>query len=371
MAYDDRKKLIEGIEKLRNGRKLIAFCNFDRQSVPELHGLTVPFSSDAKESLYRVLKETNIGKKGIDLFLYTRGGDTNAVWPIVSILREFDPEFEVLVPFRIHSAGTMVALASKRIVMTRIAELSPIDPSTGNQFNPPDPLNKGKLLGISVEDVNAYKDFIKEALGLDAENKKQTSQERDVLQPFMQKLISDVHPIAIGNVHRVHKLIQRLARNLLKCNKISRRDESEIIKKLIVEPYSHLHMINRHEAKEILGNKQVVFADGKLEAALDSMLREYENTFDLRKPLFLPRLMKDKIENEVRFVGGAVESAKWGYLFVTSAKITKFSELPPNVAVQLPPGQAMPLVPGVPVKYNVEIYGQAWEHNKEPQGVTV
>ena len=371
MAYDDRKKLMGSIEKLRNGRKLIAFCNFDRQSFPELPGLVAPFASEAKEPLYRVLKETNIGRNGIDLFLYTRGGDTNAVWPIVSLLREFDPEFEVLVPFRAHSAGKMFALASKRIVMTRIAELSPIDPSTGNQFNPKDPLTPGKLLGISVEDVNAFKDFVKEAFCLDTKNKKLTPQEREVLQPFMQKLTSEVHPIAIGNVHRVHKLIQRLARNLLACNKIKERNEDEIVKRLIVEPYSHLHMINRQEAKEILGSEQVVFANDKLEVALDSMLREYENTFNLRKPLFLPKLMKEKTEKEVRFVGGAVESVKWGYLFATRAKIIKFSQLPPNVAVQLPPGQAMPLVPGIPVNFNVEMYEQAWEHNKEPQGVTV
>lgn len=371
MAYDDRKKLIERIEKLRNGRKLIVFFNFDRQSFPELPGLGAPFGSEAKEPLYRVLKETNIGKKGIDLFIYTRGGDTNTVWPIVSLLREFDPEFEILAPFRVHSAGTMVALASKRIVMTRIAELSPIDPTTGNQFNPLDPLRPGQLLGISVEDVNAYKDFVKETLGLDTKNKKPNPHAREVLQPFIQKLTSKVHPIAIGNVHRVHKLIQRLAISLLECNKITNRNKDEIVKKLIVEPYSHLHMINRQEAKDILGSQQVIFADDKLEEALDSLLREYENTFDLRKPLYLSRLMKDEKEMDVRFVGGVVESDKWSYVLATRAKINKFSELPPNVAVQLPPGEAMPLVPGIPVKINVEMYGQAWEHNKEPQGVTV
>ena len=45
-------------------------------------------------------------------------------------------------------------MAAKRIVMTRLAELSPIDPTTGNQFNPVD--GKGNRLGISVEDVRAY-----------------------------------------------------------------------------------------------------------------------------------------------------------------------------------------------------------------------
>lgn len=368
MPYDERKKLMEAIEKLRGGRKLLVLSNFDRASSPPLPGLGVPFSPEVKESLYRVLKETPIKQKGIDLFIYTRGGDTNAVWPIVSLLREFDPEFEVLVPFRAHSAGTMVALAAKKIVMTRIAELSPIDPSTGNQFNPIDSQNPQNRLGISVEDVNAYRDFVKEIFSL---GDKTTAQDRQTMQPFIQKLVMDVHPLALGNVHRVHKLIQRLAEKLLKCNPVPERDNDKVVKQLIVEPYSHLHMISRDEAKTILGGQHVTFADNKLEVALDSLLREYENNFDLRKPLFASRLMGQENEKEVRFVGGAVESIERSYLFVTKAKLIRFSDLPPNVHVQAPPGQAMPLVPGFPVKFSFEIYEQSWKHNKEPEGVTL
>lgn len=106
--------MIERIETARGGRTLISLCNFDRASFPDLPGLHVPFGADVKECLYRVLKESP-SDKGIDVFLYTRGGDTNAVWPTACLLREFAPDFEVLVPFRAHSAGTMLALAAKRI----------------------------------------------------------------------------------------------------------------------------------------------------------------------------------------------------------------------------------------------------------------
>lgn len=48
--------------------------------------------------------------------------------------------------------------------------------------------------------------------------------------------------------------------------------------KLIIEPftkgyYSHHHMINRHEARNILGADHVEFADGDLASALDDLLR--------------------------------------------------------------------------------------------------
>ena len=99
MPYDERKILMKDIEKLRRGRALIAFCNFDRMSVPEFPGLTTHFHAELKECLYRVLKESP-HPKGIDVFLYTRGGDTNSVWPVACLLREFDPDFEVLIPYR-------------------------------------------------------------------------------------------------------------------------------------------------------------------------------------------------------------------------------------------------------------------------------
>ena len=165
-----------------------------------------------KEPLYRVLKETVDQGDGVDLLLYTRGGDTNAVWPLVSLLREFDPDFQVLVPFRCHSSGTLLALAAERIIMTPIGELSPIDPTTGNQFNPVDPIQSKARLGISVEDVQAYRDFILEQFKLAEEQNSALA--REILRPFIDRLTDRVHPLALGNVHRVHQQIKKLADKL-------------------------------------------------------------------------------------------------------------------------------------------------------------
>ncbi|KKT50265.1 MAG: hypothetical protein UW40_C0007G0040 [Parcubacteria group bacterium GW2011_GWF2_44_17] len=77
----------------------------------------------------------NIGKvEKIDLFLYSSGGDTMVPWRLVSMIREFCDSFAVLVPYKAHSAATMVALGADEIVMTNMGELSPIDPSTSNVF---------------------------------------------------------------------------------------------------------------------------------------------------------------------------------------------------------------------------------------------
>jgi Serine dehydrogenase proteinase len=214
MPLEERRALMARIEQLRGGRRLISICNFDRASIPPIDGISLNFREDMKEPLYRVLKETVGGGGKIDVFLYTRGGDTNAVWPIVSLLREYDPAFEVIVPFRSHSSGTMLAIAAKKIIMSPIAELSPIDPTTANQFNPRDEATKAPL-GIGVEDVTAYQEFWRTALEFDGQQRKDADKYA-LLEPYFVRLCSEINPLALGNVHRVYLQIRILVDDLLR-----------------------------------------------------------------------------------------------------------------------------------------------------------
>lgn len=55
--------------------------------------------------------------------------------PIVS-LPQFCSEFEVIIPHKCHSTGTLIALGANKIVMTKQATLGPIDPSVNTPLNP-------------------------------------------------------------------------------------------------------------------------------------------------------------------------------------------------------------------------------------------
>jgi hypothetical protein len=66
--------------------------------------------------------------KGLTLLLHTPGGVTNAAESIVAYLRSKFTDVEVIVPALAMSAGTMISLASERIVMGRQSQLGPIDP---------------------------------------------------------------------------------------------------------------------------------------------------------------------------------------------------------------------------------------------------
>ena len=51
----------------------------------------------------------------ITLLLYTRGGNTLTAWSLVNLIRNFCDDFEVIIPFNCHSAGTLISLGANRI----------------------------------------------------------------------------------------------------------------------------------------------------------------------------------------------------------------------------------------------------------------
>src|SRR3989344_761588 len=142
--------LIKKIEEKRSS-KVITYITSDRQG-PVNARVAMDIIPIVSEQLRKI--GTKVSK--IDLFLYTAGGDTMVPWRLVSMIREYCDTFSVLVPYKAHSAGTMIALGADEIVMSDLSEISPIDPSTANVFNPSDPTNPQNKIPISVEDVIAY-----------------------------------------------------------------------------------------------------------------------------------------------------------------------------------------------------------------------
>jgi hypothetical protein len=371
MARNERIPLMKHIEVLRPGRRLICLLNFDKVSDQLILGLDTQFSSDIKEALFRVLKESLKQDDKIDLFLYTRGGDINSVWPIVSLLQEFDKDFAVLVPFRCHSAGTLLSLGANKIIMGPISELGPVDPSVGNVFNPADPNNPQNKLPISVEDVQAYCEFISTQFSEGKVRRRSLKWLLFFSKPIME-LVNRTHPLAIGNVHRSLLQIKQLAKNLLNLHPLNHKDVKEIVHTLTTSFYSHLHAINRLEALEIIGPEKIEFASPELSNALDCLLREYEDNFRLRKPFLVNGFMGNDTEKEARFIGGTVESTDWSYLLESKYAFKQYSIMPPNLNIQIPlePNTPAPLIPGLSTQIEWRLITQSWIHNKEPQGVT-
>jgi ATP-dependent protease ClpP protease subunit len=111
--------------------------------------------------------------KGLDLILHTPGGDLAATESVVDYLYSmFDYDIRVIVPQISMSAGTMIALASKEIVMGKHSNLGPIDPQMG---------------GLACQAVlDEFKDAKK-----DIKNNPQAA-------PLWQVIIGKYHPTFLG-----------------------------------------------------------------------------------------------------------------------------------------------------------------------------
>jgi len=185
------KDLISKIEENR-GSKVITYLTSDRKGP-----VNARIAMDIIPILSKQLQK--IGKvPQIDLFLYSTGGDTMVPWRLVSMIREYCDKFSVLIPYKGHSAATMIALGADEIVMSDLSELSPIDPTTANIFNPQDPKNPQNRIPISVEDVMAYFDLAKK-IGI--------KDEKELTEIFKKFIESNpqIHPLALGNINRIHK----------------------------------------------------------------------------------------------------------------------------------------------------------------------
>src|SRR5438552_2968588 len=126
-----RDGLLRTVEE-RLKTKVITYLTGDRP------GLETQIGGDAIPKFRRHLEA--IGEvDSISLFLYTRGGDTNVPWRLINLLREYCNKLTVLVPFRAHSSGTLISMGADEIVLGKMGELTSIDPSVANPFNPPDP----------------------------------------------------------------------------------------------------------------------------------------------------------------------------------------------------------------------------------------
>ena len=357
MPFAERAAALRALETARKSR-VLAYVLSDRETFPPgVPGFTAMLANEPQLLLVDLLREIEHVEK-LDLFLYTRGGATECVWPLVMVLRQHCDFLTVIVPFRAHSAGTMIGLGADEIIMTNYAELSPIDPTTGNQFNPRDPTNPGNQFGISVEDVVAYFKLSEEIAKITDEGHR--------LEVFKQ-LAGNVHPLALGNVQRVYLLIRRLAQRLLALHMDEAKDEkriTEIIEGLTTQFYSHVHAIVRPEAQALLGDwvKEPSAAELPL---IEAVFDLYVQDLHLTEKYNVPAVIGQAGSITETAVGAFLETAACSYIHEVEMVISQRANLPQGMPIGIPPGAGgqLQLPPGVPRAYDFAVQRLGWTSN--------
>ncbi len=303
---NDTADLIKKLESERSSR-VISYATGDRPPfATKIAGDVVPLLGNLLDGIGKVKK--------ISLLLYTSGGDMLAPIRIVKLIRNNCDSFEVLVPYKAHSAGTLICLGADTIVMGKLGELTPVDPATGHPFNPQNPANPQQKLEVSVEDLNSYLLFAKEKADVKSE------QMIDAYKLLVEKL----HPLSIGNAYRAYRMARLLTERLLWLH-MDKEKDNEKIKKIVKEITGditiHAYPIDRDEAADLGLN--VEKADDTLDKTMRELYEAYATEMKLGQPFHQNELLVGKEMAEINKVGAYLETADTSYQFTFSGKVQK------------------------------------------------
>ena len=338
----DRLSRFESIKKIEKERNSAVICYItgDRDK------FNTKIGDDVIPILFRHLELIG-NKENIDLLLYTRGGDMVAPIRIVKIIKSFCKKFSILIPYRAHSAGTLIALGADEIVMTKLSELTPVDPTTGHPFNPQDPVNK-ELIPISVEDITSYFLLAKDKIKI-KEDKIAEIYENLTKHSYLDP--RHLHPLALGNVYRAQRMIRILSERLLglhmdRDKKRNKKTIEKIVNEITSDICIHNYPIYRDEAKKLGLN--VIIPNDKLEKMLWNLYEKYAEDMELTKPFNPMAILGQENAKIIKYGAAYIESIKAQDTFYYDIRINK-------IVTPQAPGQA-PL-PAV----NVNVAGFAWE----------
>lgn len=206
--------------------------------------------------------------KGLDLILHTPGGDIAATESIVTYLKKFfNGNIRAFIPQISMSAGTMIAMSCKEIVMGEQSSLGPIDPQMG---------------GIACQAVvDEFKRAVEEvsknpaALGL------------------WQAIISKYHPTFLTACENAITWSAKLAEQWLK--EVNPKIDFDKIKNVFLNhnnSYSHSRHMSKQDCKDAGLNIIDLEKDQDLQDAVLSLHHCYMILFD--------KLMISKVvENQI------------------------------------------------------------------------
>ena len=171
--------------------------------------------------------------KGLDLILHTPGGNTAATESIVAYIRSiFGNDVRAFIPQIAMSAGTMIALSCKEIVMGKQSNIGPIDPQFGGM----------SCAGVIEEFEQAKEEIKKDPSTI----------------PVWQVIISKYHPTFLGDCQKAIKWSNTMVEKWLSSNMLSDHDNPEkdavaIVEKLgsHEETFTHSKHIHYDECQKM------------------------------------------------------------------------------------------------------------------------
>lgn len=127
-----RRDHLRNLSKLTGRNLIVYYSGWMEKDFLIQQGLTGHEVNDSDKNGFMSTIHEMDRTKGLDLLLHTPGGDVAATESLVDYLRSmFGTDIRAIVPQIAMSAGTMIGLSCKEIVMGKHSSLGPIDPQFG------------------------------------------------------------------------------------------------------------------------------------------------------------------------------------------------------------------------------------------------
>lgn len=187
--------------------------------------------------------------------LVTYGGQANAAYRISRLLQGMYNDLVVFVPSYCKSAGTLIASAGNKLVISPFGEIGPLDVQLAER----DEIGERKsgltmrsaLEDLRVQSFELFSDFmleIKRASGNNVSFRLAAELARDVTTGLMGNIYCQVHPDVLGKDYRDLSIATKYGERL---NKKYGNVKSDGIARLVHEYPSHDFVIDHQEATEI------------------------------------------------------------------------------------------------------------------------
>ncbi len=327
--------LLSEIEKATDSRMIVIFLGDRRGLETKIAADILPFCS---EQLARIEEP-----KKLSLFLYSTGGITMAGYAIANLLREYCDHYDVIIPFKALSCATLISLGADNILMTRMGQLSPIDPSINSPLAPTVQITgpsgvQYRQVPVNVEDVINYIELARKAVEI---------KDEELLTRLYDRMSQNVHPLVLGSVYRSREQIGFLAQMLLQRHMTDKERIRKIIEIVTRGRFSHDYLISRKEAKDML-ELPIAPITSKLENLIVQLYRQYDELMQLSVPYHPEQILKGNVTGTGDLVRAIIETKDYTHVFKTRKEVTK-TELKP------------PTVPEVQMGYLESVLSEAWE----------
>lgn len=179
-----RRRYLSALHKLTKRNAIVYYSGWLQK--PNLPGVEI---NDADKNGFMSVIYQLDRRKGLDLVLHTPGGDTAATESLVDYLHSMFTDIRAIVPQLALSAGTMVACASREIIMGKHSSLGPIDPQ----------INGIPAHGILEEFCRAKEEILKDPATV----------------PLWQPIITKYPPTLIGECEKAIAWCNEMTRDWL------------------------------------------------------------------------------------------------------------------------------------------------------------